>query len=93
MSIAFTSRVRISPDVLISNMDGEAVLLDLQSETYFGLDEVGTRMWNALAGAESIQVAFDVLASEYDVEPDQLRQDLEELLNRLSEQGLLALEG
>ena len=89
MSIAITNRVRVSPDVLISNMDGESVLLNLQSETYFGLDEVGTRMWDALNGAESIQAAFDVLAAEYDVEPDQLRRDLEDLLKRLAEQGLL----
>jgi len=93
MSIAFTNRVRISPDVMISNMDGESVLLDLQSETYFGLDEVGTRMWNALTGAESIQAAFDVLAAAYDVEPSELRHDLEHLLEKLTEQGLLTIEG
>jgi coenzyme PQQ synthesis protein D (PqqD) len=92
MSITFTNRVRVSPDVLVSSMDGESVLLNLQSETYFGLDEVGTRMWNALTGAESLQAAFDVLAAEYEVEPDQLRHDLEQLVNKLAEQGLLEIE-
>jgi len=82
----------VSPDVLVSSMDGESVLLNLQSETYFGLDEVGTRMWNALTGAESLQAAFDVLAAEYEVEPDQLRHDLEQLVNKLAEQGLLEIE-
>jgi hypothetical protein len=92
MSITFTDRVRVSPDVLMSAMEGESVLLNLQSETYFGLDEVGTRMWNALTGAESIQAAFDVLAAEYEVEPNQLRHDLEELLTRLTGEGLLKIE-
>ena len=93
MSITFTNRVRVSPDVLVSSMDGESVLLDLQSETYFGLDEVGTRMWNALTRAESIQAAFDVLAAEYEVEPLELRHDLEDLLKKLTDQGLLTIEG
>ena len=93
MSITFTNRVRVSPDVLVSNMEGESVLLNLQSETYFGLDEVGTHMWNTLTGAESIQAAYDALAAEYDVEPDRLRDDLEELVRKLTEQGLVEIVG
>jgi hypothetical protein len=92
MPIPFTSRVSVPPDVLISNLDGESVLLNLKTEIYFGLDEVGTRMWDVLTGADSIQAAFDVLAGEYDVEPDSLRSDLEELLEKLTGQGLLEVQ-
>jgi hypothetical protein len=48
MSIAFESRVNMPSDVLVSEQDSESVLLNLKTETYFGLDEVGTRMWGAL---------------------------------------------
>jgi hypothetical protein len=89
MPIPFSNRVCVPPDVLMSNLDGESVLLNLQTETYFGLDEVGTRMWDALTGAESIQAAFDALAGEYDVEPAELRRDLADLLDKLTDQGLL----
>jgi hypothetical protein len=89
MPIPFSNRVRVPPDVLRSNLDGESVLLNLQTETYFGLDEVGTRMWDVLTRSESIQAAFEVLAGEYDVEPADLRRDLVDLLDKLTDQRLL----
>ena len=70
-------------------LDGEAVLLDLKSETYFGLDDVGTRIWLHLTTTPTIQAAYEALLGEYDAAPDLLRQDLEALLDELVEQGLL----
>jgi hypothetical protein len=70
-------------------LDGESVLLNLQSERYFGLDEVGTRMWVALSTSESIQTAYEDLLSEYDVDAEQLHQDLESLIEKLVEHGLV----
>ena len=46
-------------------------------------------MWTALTDAESIQAAYDSLLEEYEVSPEQLRKDLEEFLDKLSEQGLI----
>jgi Coenzyme PQQ synthesis protein D (PqqD) len=92
MTIPFTSRVRVPADVLLSNVQGESVLLNLKTETYFGLNEVGTQMWDALTKAESIQAAFDMLAAEYDVDPQELRQDLEHLLQDLTGAGLLQIQ-
>jgi hypothetical protein len=71
---------------------GEAVLLNLDRETYFGLDEVGTSMWNELIAAPSIEGAFEVLAGEFEVEPDTLRADLVAFVERLAEAGLVAIE-
>ena len=93
MSISFDDHVHVPDDVLLSELDGESVLLNLKSETYFGLDEVGTRMWGALTTADSIQGAFDVLKDEYDVAPDRLRDDLNVLLTKLLEHGLLEARG
>lgn len=70
-------------------LDGESVLLNLQSERYFGLDEVGTRMWVALSRSESIQTAYEDLLSEYDVDAKLLHQDLESLIDKLVEHGLV----
>jgi hypothetical protein len=88
-SITPTSRVTVPEYVLIQELDGEAVLLDLKSETYFGLDDVGIRMWQVLTTSPSIQNAYEALLEEYDVTPEQLLQDLNELVTRLVEQGLL----
>jgi hypothetical protein len=89
MAIAFESRVQVPSDVLLSELDGESVLLNLKTETYFGLDEVGTRMWSAVTTADSIQAAYETLMAEYAVEPDRLREDLAALLDKLLDNGLL----
>ena len=89
MAIPFSTRVSIPPDVLVSSLAGESVLLNLKSEKYFGLDEVGTRMWGALTSSDSIQDAYETLLAEYDVEAERLRHDLNDLIEKLVEQDLI----
>ncbi len=91
MLISFAERLIIPPDVLISNVGGESVILNLNSERYFGLDEVGTRMLSVLTTSNSVQTAYEMLLEEYDVENERLRQDLIDLIDRLVEQGLLEI--
>ncbi len=92
-SISFDSKLSAPDGVLFRQLKGESVLLNLDSETYFGLDEVGTRMWTLLTSAPTIQAAYDTLLAEYDVAADLLRRDLETLIGQLLEQGLLELHG
>lgn len=89
MSIVFTSRVTVPEEVLVRELDGESVLLNLNNESYYGLDEVGTRMWNLLTTTPTIDAAYDALLAEYEVTPEQLRSDMAALLVQLSEQGLI----
>ena len=93
MSISFDARVSIPADVLVSQLAGESVILDLKSESYFGLDEVGTRMWSALTTSDRIQDAYEGLLTEYAVSDEELREDLSELVERLIHQGLLEVAG
>ena len=89
MSISFDSKVRIPDDVLVSQLDGESVLLKLKSECYFGLDEIGTRIWDLLLSSDSIEHACETVLSEFDIDPAQFRADLTELLDSLVQQGLI----
>jgi hypothetical protein len=89
MSLAFSARVRPSPDVLISQIQGESVLLDVRSEKYFGLDDVGTRMWELLTAGGTVRQAYEALLAEYAVQPDQLQNDLEQLIEKLRSVGLI----
>ena len=89
MLTSFTQCVSISSSVMFRELEGESVILGLDSESYFGLDEVGTRMWRVVTEADSIQAAFDVLLGEYDVDSDTLRADLAELLETLLARGLI----
>jgi hypothetical protein len=92
MTVTFDQRLRVPGDVLISDLDGETVMLNLKSEAYFGLDKIGSRMLGAVTAADSIDEAFTTLSSEFDVDPAQLREDLAEILDVLVEHGLLEAE-
>jgi hypothetical protein len=92
-TISFGMRVSVPPDVLIQELEGESVLLNLESERYFGLDDVGTRMWAVLSKSESLQGAYEALLAEYEVDPDLLRRDLLALVERLVENGLVEVGG
>ncbi len=70
-------------------LEGESVLLNLDSERYFGLDETGTRMWSVLRTCKSIEAAYQKLMDEYEVDAQLLRRDLSELVGKLLDQGLV----
>jgi hypothetical protein len=89
--VEFFNRVCVPEHVLIRHMDGESVLLNLDTERYFGLDAMGTRMWERVTTAPNIDAAFTLLLEEFDVEAETLREHLSELLNRLVENGLLTV--
>ena len=82
-------RVTTPDGVLVRELEGESVLLNLNSESYFGLDGVGTRMWAALTASPSIEAAYEILLNEYEVEPEHLRADLSQFVDRLAEAGLI----
>ena len=92
LSISFSDRVRVPDDVLISNLQEESVILNLNSERYFGLDNVGTRMLSALSTSNSIEAAYQQLLAEYDVDAQVLRQDMTLMIENLLQQGLLKIE-
>jgi hypothetical protein len=89
MTVNFSDRVIVAPDVLFRMLDDEAVLVNLRTERYLGLNHVGARMWKALAAAGSIQAAYDDLLREYEVEAQELRRDLIELVEQLIAQHLI----
>jgi hypothetical protein len=88
-SISFSDRVRVPDDILISHLQDESVILNLNSERYFGLDDVGTRMLSVLNNSDSIEAAYESLAAEYDVDRQALRNDLTALIENLLQQGLI----
>src|ERR1044071_65143 len=89
MTISLTDRVTVPDGVLVSHLQEESVILNLESERYFGLDDVGTRFLTVLTSSESIEAAYKRLSEEYDVDPQVLRHDLLALVENLVDQGLL----
>jgi hypothetical protein len=78
----------ISKDAVFRELQGEAVILDLNTGTYFGLNEVGTRVWQLIEQNGSLRAVFDALCAEYDAAPDTLEQDLLSLVTSLAEARL-----
>ena len=91
MTIDFHKRTVVPEHVMFRELEGESVLLNIETETYFGLDDVGTRMWNALEAADSIQIAYQALLDEYDVDPETLKQDMVDIIARLRGKGLIEI--
>ena len=87
--VSFAGRAAAPAHVLVRFLDREAVLLNLETEQYFGLDEIGTRMWQLVTGSPSIDAAYQELLAEFDVEAEMLHSNLTELLTRLVDSGLL----
>jgi hypothetical protein len=86
------SKVSVCNDVLFRELAGEAVLLNLATGKYYGLDEVGTRMWILLTQYGSVKPACCALLDEYDVTEDRLRQDLLHLVDELADHKLLQID-
>ena len=80
---------RIPSDVLFRVLDGEAVILNLRSGIYFGLDTIGTRMWQLIRDHSSSTQIISILLDEYEVAKDQLEKDLEQLIEDLLGKGLI----
>ena len=89
MKFSFSDRVEVPKHVLVRFVEKETVLLNLETECYYGLDETGTRMWQMVIAAPSIERAYEELLREFDVEAELLRQHFSNLLERLAGLGLL----
>ena len=89
MSLIDTRQVIKAPDVLLQDLEGEAVLLNLANGQYYGLDETSYDMYRTLLSSSSVQAAYESLCQAYQVEPTQLKADLDQFLKHLLENGLL----
>jgi Coenzyme PQQ synthesis protein D (PqqD) len=89
--VTLDSRVRINEEVLFQEVQGEAVLLNLKSGVYFGLDPVGMRIWQLFAEHKLLADVEQVIVAEYDVTEERCSADLLMLVEDLERQGLVSV--
>lgn len=89
--ISHDQRMVVAEHVSTSELHGELVLLNFASETYFGLDEIGSRMLSMLTDAPSTEAGVQALLGEFEVDEERLRADIATLVDRLLEGGLVEL--
>jgi hypothetical protein len=82
-------RLRTAESVIYAILDGEGVLLDTHSGVYFGLDAVGTRIWELLGPGATQEEIVRQLLDEYDVDELQLAPDVEDFLQTLASKALI----
>jgi hypothetical protein len=75
--------------VMMQQVEGDSVLLDIDSGEYYSLNEVGGRVWDLCDGTRSVASIADTLCSEYDVTQQQALRDASELLEGLTGAGLV----
>lgn len=85
------SIVVFADTVFAQEIDGEMVLLDMNTENYFGLDSVASDIWKLLQEGRSIRETYDALLEMYDVAPETLEADLETFIATLVDNKLAAL--
>jgi hypothetical protein len=87
------SKVVASKNQVNSELDGEAVILHLQSGIYYGLNQVGAEIWNLLREPKNVSQVISAIKETYFVDADRCERDLMSLLQRLSEEGLIEVIG
>ena len=92
MTVNFNEKLHFPDTVFAQEVDGEMVLLDMASENYFGLDAVGSDIWQLLQEGKTLQETNDTLIEMYDVPPEQLKKDIVEFVQKLVDAGLVQLQ-
>lgn len=94
VSIGFLSEIRVrqAEDVLFQDLDGELVLLSTRTGEYYGLNDVGTRIWILLQEGWELPAIVKSLQARYEVRIDQLLTDVRKFLTDLEASGLITVE-
>nr|WP_315051106.1 PqqD family protein [uncultured Brevundimonas sp.] len=89
MAVDVSGTFAADPEVVASDVDGGAALLDLRSSQYYGLNPVGALVWARLQTPQTLdQLAFAV-AEAFDVDPAVCREDIAQLLGTFDQAGLI----
>lgn len=89
MEISLSDTVTISNSVVFRDLSGETVLLNLDSGIYYGLDPVGTRVWQLLGEAIPLATVCSTMQKEYAVSQDVIERDVLKLVGDLCDKRLL----
>lgn len=84
-------KVKIPEHVYFSIIDDECVLLNTQTGVFYGLDEIGTRMWRLIEEYGNLELVVQEILKEYEVTEDKLRLDISSLVESLHKAGLVKI--
>ena len=76
-------------DQIACDMNGEIVVLDLKSGTYYGMDAVGAKVWSVIEQPASLTSIVDAVMAEYEVDAETCERDVLAFINRMKAAGLV----
>ena len=82
----------VADQMLSADLDGEVVMINLNKGVYYGLEGVGSRVWELVQERRTLREMREEILTEYDVEPRRLEQDLQAVLGKMVDQGLIDVE-
>ena len=88
-NLSLTSIVAATRDQVSSDVGGETILLSMESAMYYGLDSVGSRIWELVRDPIAVVEIRDAIAREYDVDLEQCQADVLAFLQELAAKGLI----
>jgi len=88
-TVSRSSTVVAAKDQVSSDLGGEVAILDLKAGMYYGLDEVGARIWELIQEPRAVREVHNMLLSQYDVERERCERDLLSLIQQLADEGLV----
>ena len=89
-SVRLHQQPRRVEQVVTSELEGEMVLLNLATEEYYSLNEVGTRLWDLTDGKRTVAEMIDTILREYEAERAGVTEDVLALFQELTDEGLVA---
>ena len=89
MTLSPDTYLVVTPGHLSCELDADTVILHLDSGLYYGLNEVGTTLWKLLQQPRRIHDLCDAVVAEYDVDRTTCQRDVETVLQRLAQAGLV----
>lgn len=80
-------------EIVASDIDGETVMMSVENGAYYGLDDIGSRIWKLIEKPINVSDLIDTLLEKFDVDRETCEKDVLTFLNELNEDKILEVEG
>ncbi|MBN2682139.1 MAG: lasso peptide biosynthesis PqqD family chaperone [Bacteroidales bacterium] len=91
MKIELNNIVKRTPEMVFSKLDGEVVMMSVENGEYYGLNEIGSAIWERISDEIKVDDLVVQLMEEYDVERAECEADTIEFLEEMAEKKLVVV--
>ena len=89
ITMAPNTTVTQTKELVSSDLDGETVLMSIETGKYYNMDPIGSRIWALIEEPLSVSKLCDILLGEFKVDREQCEKEVLTFLNKLTEDNLI----